>query len=137
MEARRWEQTDAAELKAFRRGWCFGSEEFKQKMLAMMSGKLGENHSGELRRESAAAKAERIILEELERLGWQEQDLVNRRKSAPEKLALAARLRRETTLSIKWIAARVHLGTSRSAHVRLHEWMRAHKPQPLQPELGV
>jgi hypothetical protein len=42
---------------------------------------VGEHHSGELRRESAEAKAERLISEELHRLGWEEADLVWRRKS--------------------------------------------------------
>ena len=80
-------------------------------MLAWMEGKLGENHSGQLRWESAEVKAERIISEELGRLGWTEADLAQRRKSAPEKLAMASRLRRETTLSIKTLAARMHLGS--------------------------
>ena len=138
MEARRLEETDEAQLKVFRRGWCLGSQEFKQQMLAWMEGKLGDNHSGQLRRESAEVKAERIISEELGRLGWTEADLAQRRKSAPEKLAMASRLRRETTLSIKTIAARMHLGSSRSAHVRLHEWMRK-KPalRPLQTGIGT
>jgi hypothetical protein len=59
---------------------------------------LGEHHSGELRRETADAKAERLISEELRQLGWKEADLVARRKSDPTKLAIAARLRTETTL---------------------------------------
>ena len=46
-----------------------------------------------------------------------------RAKSDPAKLAMAARLRKETTLSIKSIAARVHLGTSKSANARLHQFM--------------
>jgi hypothetical protein len=79
----------------------------------------GEHHSGELRRQTAEAKAERIVAGELGRLGWQEQELSARRKSDPAKLALAARLR-ETTLSLRAIAARVHLGTSKSANARLH-----------------
>jgi len=33
-------------------------------------------------------------------------------------------LRKETTLTIKAIAARLHLGTSKSANARLHGWMR-------------
>ena len=41
----------------------------------------------------------------------------------PAKLRLAARLRTEPTLSIKAIARRVHLGTSKSAKIRLPEWM--------------
>jgi hypothetical protein len=36
-----------------------------------------------------------------------------------------ARLRRETTLPIKAIASRVHLGSSRSAYVRWHEWIKS------------
>jgi hypothetical protein len=51
----------------------------------------------------------------LGRLGWKETDLASRPKTDPAKLALAARLRKETTLSIKAIAARAHLGTSKSA----------------------
>src|ERR1035437_7909877 len=74
-----------------------------------------ENHSGQLRRETSQAKAERIVAEALRRLGWKEDELVRRRKGDPEKMALAARLRRETTLTIQQIARRVHLGTSRSA----------------------
>src|SRR5207247_33722 len=86
-------------------------------------GKLGEHHSGELRRETVEAKAERIISEELGRLGWREADLTARLKSHPAKLAIARRLRKETTLPIRRIATRVHLGTSKSANVRLHECM--------------
>jgi len=80
-----------------------------------------------LRRENAEARAERIIGEELPRLGWTEAELASQRKSAPGKLALAARLRRETTLPLKWIAARVRLGTSKSANSKLHLWMKENK----------
>jgi hypothetical protein len=124
MEVRRAAGTDAASLGALRRGWCLGSLEYKQQMLEAMDGKLGDHHSGALRQEAATAKAERIVAEELGRLGWQETDLKARRKSDPDKLALAARLRRETTLTLRAIAARVQLGTSKSANARLHEWMR-------------
>ena len=64
------------------------------------------------------------MAEELARLGWTERDLVARRKNAPEKLAIAPRLRKETTLSVKEIVARVALGTSKSANAKLHRWMR-------------
>ena len=89
-----------------------------------MEGKLGEPHSGELHRASAEAKAERIIAEELERQGGQESDLAARRKSDAVKLGMAARLRRETTLSTKAIALRLHLGSSKSANRKLHRYMR-------------
>lgn len=125
MEGLRLAAADPAGLQVLRRGWCLGGGEFKRQMLAAMEGKLGEHHSGELRRESAEAKAERIVAEELKRLGWNESDLPARRKSDPGKLGMAARLRHETTLSLKAIARRVQLGTSRSAQVRLHAWMKS------------
>jgi putative transposase len=138
MEARRLEEADEVALRVFRGEWCLGGEVFKNQMLAKLEGRLGEHHSGEMRRETAQAKAERIVAEELRRLGWNETELAGRRKSHPAKLALAARLRQETTLSIKEIAARVHLGTSKSANARLHQWMGQAAPSdPTQGQLGI
>jgi REP element-mobilizing transposase RayT len=128
MEALRVEQADEEALGALRRGWCLGSEEFKRQMLERMEGRLSEDYSGELRHESDEARAERIISEELRRLGWSEGDLARRSKGDWAKLAIAARLRKETSLSLKRIAARVHLGSSKSANARLHRWMRGQTP---------
>ena len=72
-----------------------------------------------MRQEGAQARADRIIGEELRRLGWTEQDLTLRRKSDPDKLAIAARLRTETKLSLKQIAHLVGLGTSKGANATL------------------
>ena len=83
-----------------------------------------------MRWETGAAKAERIINEELKRLGWSEAELLWRRKSDPGKLQKAAGLRRETTLSIKEIAVRLHLGTARSASVRLQTIVSEPSPCP-------
>jgi REP element-mobilizing transposase RayT len=124
LEARRLAEEEEETLSGFPRGWCCGGPEFQRHMLELMEGKLGEHHAGDLRRESAAGRAERIIAEELARRGWSPEELTTRRKSDPAKLAIATRLRRETTLTIKAIAARLHLGTSKSANARLHDWMR-------------
>jgi hypothetical protein len=77
-----------------------------------------------LHRASAEAKPERIIAEELRRQGWQEADLLARRKNDAIKQEIAARLRRVTTLSTKAIAARVHLGSSKAANRSWHSYMR-------------
>jgi hypothetical protein len=45
-----------------------------------------------------------------------------------DKLELGARLRRETTLTIKAIVARVSLGSSRAANGKLHRHMREGAP---------
>jgi hypothetical protein len=50
--------------------------------------------------------------------------LVRRPKNDPGKPAIAARLRRETTLAIKAITARVALGTYNRANARLHRAMK-------------
>ena len=104
-----------------------------------MEGSLGGHHAGELHQEAARAKAERIIAEELQRHGWQEQDLVSRRKNDPTKLEIAARLRRETTLSLKAIAARVHLGSSKTANAKLQQQHMRGAPatDALQARLGI
>jgi hypothetical protein len=91
-----------------------------------MDGKLGENHSGELHRETAEQKSNRILAEELSRRGWTESDLAARRRSDPDKLAIAVRLRNETTLPVKWIAARVQIGTAKGAKSVLHRSGRGH-----------
>ena len=138
MERRRLEESDPESLKALRRCWYLGSGPLRQQMLENLEGKLGEQHSGELRRATAEAKAERLIGEELQRLGWTEGELAARCKSDPLKLALAARLRSETTLSFKAIAGRVPLGASKGANPNLHQWMRARPPgSSAQTHLGL
>jgi hypothetical protein len=87
-------------LKGLRRGWCLGGEEFKQRQLEALNGQAGQHHLGHTRPEVAQAKAQRIIAEELCRLGWQELDLASRRKRDPAKFGIALRLRRETALSV-------------------------------------
>jgi hypothetical protein len=79
------------------------------------------------------ARAEPIIAEELQRQGWGEAQLRQRRKSDPVKLALAGRLRRGTILTVGWIAKRLEMGTRQSVATRLPEQSktheRGHKPE--------
>ena len=56
-------------------------------------------------------KAERIVREELDRLRWCEEDLQGRPKGHGGKVRLARRLRHETTMSLKWIARRLQMGS--------------------------
>ena len=108
-------------------------------MLERMEGKLGEHHSGAMRLETAEAKADRIVREELVRLGWDAGQMHLQRKNDPRKLAIAARLRRETTLPLKAIAAKVGLGSSKSANATLHRWMaqRSETTPADVPNLGI
>jgi hypothetical protein len=102
---------EGEEFKPIRRGWCLGDETFRQDLLAQMSEQMGAEHFGDERAATAEASAERIIAEELKRGRWQEADLKTRSKGDPVKVALAARLRAETTMTVGWIAERLAMGT--------------------------
>jgi REP element-mobilizing transposase RayT len=110
MERRRWEQEPEA-WKRVRRGWCFGDEVFRRELLEAMGTRMGAEHYGEERRETAQAKAERILGEELKRLRWTEATLEQRRKGDAKKVGIARRLRSETTMTLGWIAERLRMGT--------------------------
>jgi putative transposase len=98
------------EFKAIRRGWFLGEAALKQELLAEVSGKAGKSHYGEAVQESAEAAAERIVKGELTRRKWEEKTLGVRRKGDAGKVAIAQRLRRETTVTLAWIAERLQMG---------------------------
>gem|GEM_PF-2454471 len=102
---------EGEEFKPIRRGWCLGEETFREELLMQMSARMGAEHYGEERAETAEALAELIIAEELKRGRWQEVDLKTRPKGDSVKVALAARLRAETTMTVGWIAERLAMGT--------------------------
>ena len=89
-----------------------GSEAFRQELLAQVSELAGPKHAGEEIRQSALVKAEGIAQEELQRLNWNPEQLRGRRKSDPQKIRIAARLRRETSMTLEWIANRLCMGAA-------------------------
>jgi len=137
MERRRLEEMDPEALERVRNGWCLGSEAFRKECLEKMEDKLSDNHPGRERLETAAAKAERLIAQELVRLNWTREDLTTKAKSDPLKLELAARLRRETTLTIKQIAGRLNLGKPKGAKSNLHRWMNRQAEISPHPKLNI
>jgi putative transposase len=137
IERRRLEEMDEEKLEEFRQAWCLGSGAFRKECLEQMEGKVGDNHPGETRLETAEAKAERLIVAELERLNWTEEELRTYPKSDPRKLAMAVRLRQETTLSIKQIAERLHLGKPKGARSNLHKSMSRTAALSTELQLGL
>ena len=110
MELRRG-QEDPEQWNGLRRGWCWGAETFRQELLAQMEEKMGQEHYGAERHQTAVAKAERIVEEEMKRLGWRKADLVRHAKGHARKVRIASRLRWETTMTLQWIAERLNMGT--------------------------
>jgi hypothetical protein len=123
MEERRASES-AQEWKSVRRGWCLGDEQFREELLEQAVKKSGEHHQAQERKEGVEQKAERIVREGLHRLRWTVKDLRGTRKGAAEKVAIARRLRRETTISLKWIAARLEMGAPAHAANRIYEQNR-------------
>ncbi len=110
MERRRAEESEA-DYEAIRRDWMLGSEAFRQELLAAAVERVGPSHYGAQRQETDLQKAERVVKEELGRLGWDENDLEGRRKGHRVKVMLARRLCQEATMSLKWIAQRLQMGS--------------------------
>jgi REP element-mobilizing transposase RayT len=110
MEERR-RLDDPETFKAVRRGWCFGEKAFREELKEQMGTRMGAEHYGEERRETNVQRAERIVSEELKRQGWKDAQLGLRRKRDKVKIAVAKRLRKETTMTLKWIAERLQMGS--------------------------
>ena len=114
---------DPEQLKKIRRGWCYGSETFRAELLEQMEKRFGRHHDGIERQESAEAKAQRLLDEEIKRRGWSQADLANLSKGNLQKVRIASRLRQETTMTWDWIAQSLAMCASAYAAncVRLHE----------------
>jgi hypothetical protein len=109
MEARR-KAEETGDFSALPRGWCIGSEQFRQELLLQMTTVQGSRFAGPEWKETAEQKAQRILAEELGRRGWDARHLAQLRKADPEKLKIAARLRAETTVTFQWITQHLSMG---------------------------
>lgn len=111
MELRRSAEDEPGQFTSLRRGWWLGDKAFRKELLAQMNERMGEHHYGEERAATEEERAEEVVRQGLERLEWKDADLAARPKGDRDKLKLALRLRVETTASVKWIAARLRMGT--------------------------
>jgi len=125
LEARR-DAEDGNNYKPIRRGWYFGERTLKEELLSAVNAQAGGWHYGEELRESEEAKAERIVAEELKRRNWDAGTLAELRKGDPGKIAIAHRVRKETTMTLEWIAERLKVGT-RTHLAHLFYWQHRNK----------
>lgn len=110
LETRR-AQEDDQDYTALRRGWCLGSEAFRKELLESVRTQATESHHAQTRQETTEEKARRILHEELDKLGWNAAELVQRARGDVRKICIAHRLRAETAVTLKWIAKELHMGT--------------------------
>ena len=89
-----------------------------------------EPFRADARQETTVERARRILNEELDKLGWADAELEGRAKGDARKIQIARRLRVETTVTLKWIAAELHMGTWTHVANRLSEKPTQNKHQP-------
>ena len=103
-----------------RRGWYFGSQGFRERLLALLPkgdanvGLREKQHyeAAALMRDAAEQKAETILIRELRTAGVTEREWNKRPRSDQLKWKIARDMRAETTVSLKWIARRLNLGSA-------------------------
>jgi REP element-mobilizing transposase RayT len=108
MEERRRDETE--NWQEVRRGWFLGGEVLKEKLLEVMEKEVGKHQGGDAKRETLEQKAERIVKDELRKRRWTEAELGGRRKTDTSKVIIARRLRKETVMTLDWIAERLRMG---------------------------
>ena len=123
-----------AQWRRLRRGWYFGGEEFRKRMLEGVAGVLrgdaGTPFGGAPVRQHNEEQANRLLARGLDGLGLKETDLAGLAKNSPEKYALAWLVRKHTGVKVKWIKQRLRMGTAtgfsawlkRLASARKGEW---------------
>jgi REP element-mobilizing transposase RayT len=114
-----------ADYKKLRRGWCFGEKSFRKELLGQMKERLGAEHYGLERQETVEAHAEGIVVEEMKRRRWRQEELARRAKGDEGKVAVAVRLRAETAVTVRWIAERLQMGAPGYVNHLLYRWRKA------------
>ncbi len=110
VEAIRNDPEAEASDRSLLRGWRAGSEEFVARLLDRLEGKITPHHSADMRSEVMSLRADRLIAEGLAKANWTADRLAHEKKSHPVKVAIAKQLRSQTTMSLAWIADRLHMG---------------------------
>lgn len=102
-----------------RRGWCFGSTGFKERLLEATDTLLGQKSAapggdfcGAEVKDHGEHRAKQILDAGLEELGLGANNLPSLRKAAEEKGLIALVIRRETTVPLAWIASELSMGST-------------------------
>lgn len=112
--------------RTLRRGWCFGSEEFREKLVRLAGERASSNanyRSSPLGREHGERAAEAVLKAGLKHHGFKLDRLQELSGGDPRKQELAWALAKHTTVPQDWIATRLGLGSAShvSHRVARHE----------------
>ena len=102
----------AGENAALRQGWKMGAEDFADWLAEKLDRRGRPGERARERRETDEALAERLVRTGLKEAGWSAADLKKRAKGDAVKVAIAKRVRAQTPMTRRWIARRLHMGSS-------------------------
>lgn len=102
---------------ALRRGWFFGSQAFRENLMAKLRAKLEEDgrkrangYNGPEVNDHQSSMAEKLVLAGCEYFELTGEDLRNLTKSDERKALIASLVHRETTVPLEWISRRLEMG---------------------------
>jgi putative transposase len=103
-----------AQWKLIRRGWCLGGKAFRENMIERAGRVIASHRSlsytGPARTEHGETGAAALLASGLAALELEPKQLASMAKGAPEKRALAWWLRKQTTVSRRWICDHLAMG---------------------------
>ncbi|MDB4673548.1 transposase [Verrucomicrobiales bacterium] len=103
-----------------RRGWCYGSPGFKERMLSLADTALkkfkqqprsGSSYSGQEMHDHGEEAAKQILEVGLKAYGIESKDLLELSKGHPAKGAIAAEIRARTSVPRSWVTEKLSMGT--------------------------
>ena len=98
-------------LKALRRGWCFGSEEFRQRIVEKLTKGEGKPR-GQIRNAHDEREARRLIAAGLAEFGLTAGQLESLAKGDVRKIAIAYAIKKRTGMGNEWIARELVMGVA-------------------------
>ena len=99
-------------LKALRRGWCFGSEEFRQRLLELPVVRGKPKHAGgQIQHSHDEKEAVRLIESGLKGLNLTRQQLATLPKGDSRKIAIAFIVKKRTVMTNGWISGQLIMGS--------------------------
>jgi putative transposase len=100
---------EAGMLKALRRGWYFGSQDFRQRVLELASGAT-RKPAGPILSAHNEQEARRLISAGLQATGLAGVDLKTLAKGDARKIAVAAVVKKRTMVANRWIGRELEMG---------------------------
>ncbi len=117
----------ALQFERMSSGWVIGSAAFRKELVQehrVAAAELALGRGDQENRDLAEALRQECLTKALRQVGKQRVDLVRDGKSAPWKVAVAAIMKRRTTVTNRWLSEQMHLGNMHEVSRKVSGWER-------------